>query len=76
ARLQLGQNQVQSLEYAYTIQGWLKSVNGDVLNPVKDMGTNGLSGDMTYARDVMSHALRYFDQDYKPIGTKAVVSVP
>lgn len=69
ATLKLGEQQVQSLEYAYTIQGWLKAINGDALNPSKDMGSNGLSGDHTYPADVVAHALRYFDKDYKPIAT-------
>jgi hypothetical protein len=72
ARLTIGNQKVQSLEYAYTIQGWLKSINSDVLNPDKDMGTNGLSADFTYPRDIVAHALRYFDQDYAPIGGTAV----
>lgn len=77
ASLKLGQHKVQSLEYAYTIQGWLKSVNTDVLNSAMDMGRNGLSmatppppnGDQLYARDVIAHALHYFKDDYKAIGT-------
>lgn len=27
ARVELGENQVQGLDYAYTLQGWLKSLN-------------------------------------------------
>ncbi|MES2477741.1 MAG: hypothetical protein V4561_01550 [Bacteroidota bacterium] len=75
ARLTIGQHQIQSLEYAYTIQGWLKAINGDVLDPAKDMGQNGLSADLTYPRDVVVHALRYFANDYKAIGTTAVTNV-
>ncbi|MFA6152608.1 MAG: hypothetical protein WC716_14890 [Chitinophagaceae bacterium] len=75
ATMKLGNQKVQSLEYAYTIQGWLKAINGDVLNPAKDMGYNGLSGDVTYPRDVIAHSLRYFDKDYKPIGSTAVVNL-
>jgi hypothetical protein len=76
ASLQLGEHQVQSLEYAYTIQGWLKAINGDVLNPAKDMGQNGLDSDATYPRDVIAHALRYFSDDYKPIGTTPATNIP
>jgi hypothetical protein len=29
---------VQGTDYAYTLQGWLKGINGDRLNPTTDMG--------------------------------------
>ncbi|MFA6152803.1 MAG: hypothetical protein WC716_15880 [Chitinophagaceae bacterium] len=75
ARLKLGEHQVQSLEYAYTIQGWLKAINGDLLNPDLEMGSNGRSGDMTFSRDVIAHALRYFEKDYKSISSTAVTNL-
>lgn len=85
ANLKIGNQKIQSIEYAYTIQGWLKSINGDVLNVAFDMGKNGLStattpmplwGDMIYARDVVAHALHYFSGDYSSIGGGAVVQLP
>ncbi len=77
ANLKLGDDQLQSLDYAYTIQGWLKAVNGDILRPDKDMGQNGLPGDLSYARDVMAMALNYYNNDYRPIdNTVAATYLP
>jgi hypothetical protein len=62
---------LQRVDYDYTIQGWLKGVNGTSLRPDKDMGSDGL---YSYnARDVYGYALHYYDNagteyDYKPIG--------
>src|SRR5690606_36574761 len=32
ARMSLGEQRVQGVDYIYTIQGWLKSINGDALD--------------------------------------------
>ncbi len=74
ANLKLGDDQLQSLDYAYAIQGWLKAVNGDILKPEKDMGQNGLPGDLSYARDVMAMAVNYYKNDYKPIDNSVAVT--
>ncbi len=74
ASTKIGDAQLQSIEYAYTIQGWLKAINGDILKPDKDMGQNGKPGDMTYARDVMAMALNYFQNDYAPIDNTVMVT--
>lgn len=76
AEMQLGDLNVQGVQYAYTIQGWLKAINGDVLNPAEDMGKNGPAGSV-YPADVMAHALDYFKNDYKAIdATKSVTHTP
>ncbi|MEL6133571.1 MAG: RHS repeat-associated core domain-containing protein, partial [Bacteroidota bacterium] len=41
ARMELGEEAVQGLDYAYTIHGWLKAVNGDVRQRGFDMGLDG-----------------------------------
>lgn len=74
ASVKIGDAKLQSIEYAYTIQGWLKAMNGDVLRTDKDMGSNGATGDLTYARDVVAHALDYFKNDYQPIDNTASIS--
>jgi RHS repeat-associated protein len=83
ARTELGQLRVQGLDYAYTIQGWLKGVNGTAIQQSGtgtsyDMGQDGL-GFVTpptppasptgslVARDAFSFSLNYFNNDYKPI---------
>ena len=66
ARVELGQQRVQGLDYAYTLQGWLKGVNANELDPAKDMGNDGLSN--AVAKDVFAFDLGYFSGDYVPIG--------
>lgn len=72
ARTILGQDQVQGLDYAYTLQGWLKGVNTtSVYDGSIDMGNDGYVNGSTLnqvARDVFGFNLNYFDGDYKAIG--------
>ncbi len=62
ARTVLGQQQVQGLDYTYTLQGWLKGVN-----------VAGSSGDAdnaagsVVAHDAYSYVLNYYAGDYKSI---------
>ncbi|TKC56604.1 hypothetical protein FBD94_23105 [Pedobacter hiemivivus] len=46
ARVDLGRegHKVQGLDYAYTLQGWLKGVNGNTLQPGNDQGGDGTNG--------------------------------
>jgi len=41
AREEIGDNRVQGVDYAYTVQGWLKGVNSSTLNPGRDIGQDG-----------------------------------
>ncbi len=67
ARSVIGQQQVQGLDYAYTLQGWIKGVNGTALTADQDMGGDGADGGIT-ARDAFSYSLHYFgDNEYKSI---------
>lgn len=75
ARTILGKQQVQGVDYAYTLQGWLKGVNSTSLDPAHDMGKDGhTSGSNTQvARDIFGFGLHYYDDnsaemDYKAIG--------
>ncbi len=76
ARTILGQNQVQGLDYAYTIQGWLKGVNTTAslttaTGTSYDMGQDGVgsSANSLVARDAFGFSLNYFYGDYHAIGT-------
>ncbi|WP_276480271.1 LamG-like jellyroll fold domain-containing protein [Paraflavitalea pollutisoli] len=71
AELGDGTQMVQGIDYAYTLQGWLKGVNGDKLNAATEIGMDGKSGYQTVAKDVFGYSLGYFKDDYKPIGTGA-----
>jgi hypothetical protein len=44
ANVKIGDLMVQSVDYAYTINGWLKTINSDVLRLDKDMGNDGAIG--------------------------------
>jgi RHS repeat-associated protein len=71
ARVELGKNQVQGLDYAYTLQGWLKGVNGQFLDASTEMGNDGFpanAGHKDVARDAMAFSLGYYENDYLPIG--------
>jgi RHS repeat-associated protein len=72
ARTVIGQNQVQGIDYAYTLQGWLKGVNSTSVNDgTFDMGIDGmLSGtNSNIGRDVFGFSLNYFSGDYKSISS-------
>jgi len=70
ARLELGARQVQGVDYAYTLQGWVKGVNSDYLSPSYDMGMDGLTATHKFfGKDVLGFSFSYYDKDYRPIGT-------
>ncbi|MFY0255159.1 type II toxin-antitoxin system death-on-curing family toxin [Chitinophaga sp. 30R24] len=67
----LGQQQVQGIDYAYTLQGWLKGVNSTNLSPVYDIGGDGGAGSLV-ARDAFGYTLHYSgDRDYRPVSHTA-----
>ena len=65
ARTVIGDKEVQGIDYAYTLQGWLKGVNAENVNTADDMGADG----DVVAKDAMGYALGYYENDYQPIGT-------
>ncbi|WP_152267311.1 RHS repeat domain-containing protein [Agriterribacter humi] len=69
ARVELGKNKVQGMDYAYTLQGWLKGVNGQFLDPDRDMSKDGKAGEpfANLGRDALAFTLGYYDNDYSPI---------
>jgi len=76
SRIVLGQQQVQGLDYSYTLQGWIKGVNTSAIGDgLHDMGADGIPGGVNgyVARDAFGYALHYFQNetqgqfDYKPI---------
>jgi hypothetical protein len=70
ARMELGRNKVQGIDYAYTLRGWLKGVNSQSLDPARDMSGDGLSTSVfsDHARDAYGFSLGYYDGDYTAIG--------
>lgn len=69
ARTELGHYKVQGVDYAYTLQGWLKGINSDSLNAVTEMGGDGYHGSpfARVSRDVYGFKLGYYNNDYVPI---------
>ncbi len=63
-REEIGDQQVQGVDYAYTLEGWLKGVNSDLLDSNRDMGHDGLQvpGNLNryFARDAYGFTLKYF----------------
>ena len=63
ARVELGQQRVQGIDYAYTQQGWLKGVNSTSVNDGSiDMGGDGLINGINkaVARDAYGFSLNHF----------------
>ncbi|TRW27549.1 hypothetical protein FMM05_02605 [Flavobacterium zepuense] len=69
ARTEIGDKQVQGVDYAYTIQGWLKAVNSENMRNIdSDMGRDGKATLRPFvAKDATAFSLSYFENDYKAI---------
>jgi hypothetical protein len=67
---EIGHNQVQGIDYAYTLQGWLKGTNSSNLSTEAEMGgdSRGTSVNKYFAQDAASFSLHYFQGDYLHIG--------
>ncbi|WP_143305306.1 RHS repeat-associated core domain-containing protein [Chitinophaga vietnamensis] len=68
SRAVIGQQKVQGLDYAYTLQGWLKGVNSTTATAAYDMGSDGQSKSSA-ATDAFGYALHYNNSDYQSINT-------
>jgi RHS repeat-associated protein len=71
ARTILGQQQVQGIDYAYTLQGWLKGINSTGGTQEHDIGGDARIGSLNQyvALDAVGLNLNYFGGDYKPINS-------
>lgn len=63
ARIELGAQAVQGLDYYYTLQGWIKGMN---MPNEGDPGDDG-SESSWVGKDAASYTLGYYFQDYSPI---------
>jgi RHS repeat-associated protein len=73
-RVEIGDAKVQGMDYAYSIQGWIKGVNSNTLTPDNDMGHDGTPANPArqwVGRDEFAYTLGYFPGDYVPIGTSS-----
>jgi RHS repeat-associated protein len=72
ARVIYGDDNLQGLDYAYTLQGWLKGINASTLDAGYDMGRDGdhtmaANINSKTARDAIALTLRYHERDYNQI---------
>jgi RHS repeat-associated protein len=62
-RMEIGHDKVQGMDYAYTIQGWLKAMNH--VEAAHDMGKDGSENGNPYIpKDVYGMILSYHQNDY------------
>lgn len=66
-RTVIGEDQVQGVDYTYTIHGWLKALNHPALDKTNDPMQDG-AGTSTTGRDLFGMALGYYDGDYVRTG--------
>ena len=65
ARVELGHDKVQGLDYTYTINGWLKGINSIRASSDDDLGRDGKrENDSHMTKDEFGMALHYFRGDY------------
>ncbi len=69
ARTDLGQLRVQGLDYAYTLQGWMKGIN-PVMGGSLSNG-NDTTEQFPVSQDVYGFSLHYYSKDYRAIGYAA-----
>ena len=67
ARVLIGDKKVQGMDYVYTLQGWLKGVNGENVDSQSDVGRDGVVGGphKKVAKDAFGYSLNYFGTDYQ-----------
>jgi len=69
-RVEIGDLKVQGMDYAYTLQGWLKGINSDLLLPDKDIGQDAAQAGPhpLVGRDAYGLSLGYYGEtDYVAI---------
>ena len=76
ARTEIGDQKVQGMDYAYTIQGWIKGVNSNTLQSNTDIGKDGQSGTLNamIGRDAFGYSLNYFAGDYQAISNPGALN--
>lgn len=71
SRTELGDLKVQGLDYVYTIHGWIKAVNSNTLDEVRDPGNDARvivpNTHRWVAKDAFGYMLDYYAGDYKSI---------
>lgn len=68
-RAELGEQQVQGLDYTYTLQGWLKAINSTFGTPTADGNQDGYNV-WSFAQDAFGFELGYYNGDYEPVSNR------
>ena len=76
AKTVLGHQQVQGIDYAYTLQGWLKGVNSDSLLDNDGLSSTGGVGGGIVGKDAYRFSLNYFNGDYNAISYSMINAFP
>ncbi len=65
-RMEMGNDSIQGVDYAYTINGWLKAINTPALDKALDPGLDGHSSGANtgFARDAFGMYLGYHEKDF------------
>ncbi|WP_252794244.1 hypothetical protein, partial [Mucilaginibacter flavidus] len=71
-RVELG-DQLQGIDYVYTPQGWLKSINSPTGLATNDPMKDGITN--SFAKDAFGMQLEYFNGDYSRTGS-GITSIP
>lgn len=77
SRVEIGEYKVQGMDYAYTINGWMKGMNSSVLESDNDIGKDGTNGYLSansavhslVAKDALAYTLGYFKGDFSSIAS-------
>lgn len=68
-RHEIGEDKVQGMDYVYTIQGWLKSINHPLMVKEFDPGQDSYENSR-FGEDAFSSGLTYHEGDFIRSGTK------
>ncbi|MCU0359442.1 MAG: hypothetical protein MUF75_01795 [Bacteroidia bacterium] len=74
ARVELGHDKIQGIDYAYTLQGWIKGMNSNKLDPATDMGKDASATNTVFPMDASGFTLGYYKtgfDDYEAISSSA-----
>jgi RHS repeat-associated protein len=74
ARIELGEYNVQGLDYYYTLQGWIKGMNMPFTGDLSNDGNAGTN--LRVGRDVFAYTLGYFENDYKASNATITTALP
>jgi RHS repeat-associated protein len=62
-RKEIGEDELQGVDYVYTIRNWIKALNHSSLSAVKDPGSDNLGGNR-FAVDAFGMELNYYKDDF------------